>query len=78
MALEETLCPDCGSPMKSRTGQYGTFWGCTKYPACKGTRDSQGRSKADREKWKEEQESKNAERSEETSKERGKKEWNVK
>lgn len=45
---EEVLCPDCNGPMVSRTGQYGVFWGCKKYPECKGTRDSQGRSKADR------------------------------
>lgn len=29
-------CPDCGSPMHKRKGAYGAFWGCTKYPACKG------------------------------------------
>ena len=55
MSLEETLCPDCGSKMISRKGKYGIFWGCSKFPACKGTRDSEGRSKADRDKWKEEQ-----------------------
>lgn len=47
--LEDVKCPDCGGPMRSRTGQYGTFWGCMKYPDCRGTRDSMGRSKADRE-----------------------------
>jgi len=49
---EETLCPDCGGQMVSRKSQYGTFWGCKKYPECKGTRDSEGRSKADRAKEK--------------------------
>ena len=36
-------CPECGSPMQQRkarkwpnTGQ--SFWGCTRYPACRGTR----------------------------------------
>jgi ssDNA-binding Zn-finger/Zn-ribbon topoisomerase 1 len=48
MSLEETLCPDCGSKMISRKGQYGVFWGCSTYPKCKGTRDSMGRSKLDR------------------------------
>jgi DNA topoisomerase-1 len=45
---EETLCPDCGGQMVSRSGTYGTFWGCKAFPKCRGTRDSQGRSKADR------------------------------
>lgn len=29
-------CPECGSAMKPRTGRYGEFWGCTKFPECKG------------------------------------------
>jgi DNA topoisomerase-1 len=29
-------CPKCQSPMKVRFGKYGTFLGCTAYPACKG------------------------------------------
>ncbi len=49
---ESVKCPECDGPMISRTGKYGTFWGCKKYPECKGTRDSQGRSKADREEYK--------------------------
>ena len=48
----KTLCPDCDGEMVSRTGQYGVFWGCKAYPKCKGTRDSMGRSKADREEYK--------------------------
>lgn len=36
-------CPECGAPMKKRTAKRGahagyTFWGCTRYPSCKGTR----------------------------------------
>ena len=31
-------CPICGAPMKLRKGPYGAFWGCTKYPTCKGVR----------------------------------------
>lgn len=42
--IEETLCPLCGGPMVSRanraTGQR--FWGCRKYPDCKGTRNTDG------------------------------------
>lgn len=44
----EVKCPECGGPMVSRTGQFGRFWGCKNYPQCKGTRDSQGRSKLER------------------------------
>ena len=34
-------CPDCGAPMKRRKAKTGPnagkeFWGCTKYPNCKG------------------------------------------
>lgn len=36
-------CPVCGSQMVKRTAKKGgrtgeTFWGCTKYPGCRGTR----------------------------------------
>lgn len=34
----ESACPQCGSPMVQRNGKYGAFWGCTRYPQCKGTR----------------------------------------
>jgi len=55
MKPENVKCPDCNGEMVSRTGKFGVFWGCKAFPACKGTRDSMGRSKADREKWKAEQ-----------------------
>ncbi len=29
-------CPLCNSEMKLRVSQYGEFWGCSKYPNCKG------------------------------------------
>lgn len=37
------LCPKCGKPMRRRTARQGphagqSFWGCTGYPDCKGTR----------------------------------------
>ncbi|KAF0164287.1 MAG: endonuclease [Rhodocyclaceae bacterium] len=37
-------CPQCGSGMVRRTAKRGTnaggsFWGCSKYPACRGVRD---------------------------------------
>lgn len=47
--VEDVLCPECNCKMISRKGQYGTFWGCSQYPKCRGTRDSMGRSKAERE-----------------------------
>ena len=29
-------CPVCGSDTVKRTGRYGSFWGCSRYPACHG------------------------------------------
>lgn len=31
-------CPLCGEKMILRTGRYGKFYGCSRYPYCKGTR----------------------------------------
>lgn len=31
-------CPKCGSPMIRRTGRYGDFYGCSKFPKCYGSR----------------------------------------
>lgn len=31
-------CPRCGARMVRRTGRYGSFYGCTNYPRCRGTR----------------------------------------
>jgi ssDNA-binding Zn-finger/Zn-ribbon topoisomerase 1 len=53
-----TDCPDCGAPMVSRVRQPKAwetdqqprrFWGCSRYPRCKGTRDEMGRSRQERE-----------------------------
>ncbi|MEO9332744.1 MULTISPECIES: DNA topoisomerase III [Gammaproteobacteria] len=30
-------CPQCGSPMRQRSGKSGAFWSCSWYPDCKGT-----------------------------------------
>lgn len=45
------ICPDCGGNMKLRTNRQNglRFWGCMKYPNCKGTRDENGLSKEERE-----------------------------
>ncbi|MBM3859979.1 MAG: four helix bundle protein [Verrucomicrobia bacterium] len=32
------VCAKCGQPMRRRKSAKGEFWGCTGYPACKGTR----------------------------------------
>jgi ssDNA-binding Zn-finger/Zn-ribbon topoisomerase 1 len=48
MPIEETLCPICKGRMKSVLGKNGRYWLCKKL-GCGGTRDSQGRSKEDRE-----------------------------
>lgn len=49
MNMPEKTCPDCGSPMKVRTARRGRnaggrFYGCTRYPACKGTQDYEDES----------------------------------
>jgi len=31
-------CPECQGPMRKRTSARGEFWGCARYPACRGTR----------------------------------------
>lgn len=47
---ENVKCPDCGGPMVSKLNQakQQRFWGCATFPKCKGTRDTDGLSKADR------------------------------
>jgi len=35
---DKILCPECNSEMKLRKGQWGEFYGCIKFPDCKGTR----------------------------------------
>lgn len=35
----DKTCPKCGAAMILRTGRYGKFYGCTKFPYCKGTRN---------------------------------------
>jgi len=32
-------CPRCQGPMSRRTGKRGEFWGCNKFPDCRGTRN---------------------------------------
>lgn len=44
--MPDPLCPTCNSEMIFRPGKFGDFWGCSKYPDCKGTRDDSGLDKA--------------------------------
>ncbi len=36
---ESKNCPKCGSRMVLRNERYGPFFGCSKYPYCRGTRN---------------------------------------
>lgn len=53
------LCPDCNGEMALRTNKTNgqKFYGCKKFPNCRGTRDEEGLSRAEREekKYKKEQ-----------------------
>lgn len=35
-------CPNCSSKMVLRKSKFGEFYGCEKYPSCKGMRNSEG------------------------------------
>lgn len=35
---EKVLCPICHSSMVLRSGRYGRFYGCSRFPYCRGTR----------------------------------------
>lgn len=37
--LPPKCCPRCGAPMAKRRGKFGSFYGCTAYPACRYTED---------------------------------------
>jgi hypothetical protein len=38
-STDTASCPKCGAPMRRRDGKFGPFMSCTRYPACKGTRN---------------------------------------
>ena len=46
--IEETLCPICDGPMQSRANQSTgqRFWGCKRFPVCKGTRNTDGEARS--------------------------------
>jgi DNA topoisomerase I len=41
-AAGDPACPSCGARMVQRKGRTGPFWGCSTYPACRGTRPIEG------------------------------------
>ena len=48
MSGEETetpKCPKCGAEMRLRDSYRGKFYGCSKFPECRGTRDYSGPQK---------------------------------
>lgn len=51
--MDENLCPICESKMKPAKNANGHYWRCSRW-GCKGTRDSMGRSKNERDREKEE------------------------
>lgn len=44
MTPNHTPCPDCGGAMLRRTNRASgqKFWGCARFPECRGTRDTDG------------------------------------
>ena len=42
---ENVTCPECGAPMRPKTGKFGVFWSCVQYPGCRGTRNSDGEAR---------------------------------
>lgn len=34
--MPAVACPDCGAETKLRSGRYGLFFGCTRFPDCRG------------------------------------------
>lgn len=48
MKPEAVTCPICEGPMVSRQSARGRFWGCRSFPKCRGTRDVDGESFAER------------------------------
>ncbi|OGX18435.1 MAG: hypothetical protein A3K83_03270 [Omnitrophica WOR_2 bacterium RBG_13_44_8b] len=39
---DSPLCPICNSQMQKRSGKFGEFWSCQRFPDCRGTRDVRG------------------------------------
>ncbi len=37
-SVQDPTCPRCHSAMVRRTSRHGKFWGCSRFPSCRGTR----------------------------------------
>jgi ssDNA-binding Zn-finger/Zn-ribbon topoisomerase 1 len=48
MKPENLKCPDCGGRMVPRKSVFGAFWGCARFPKCRGKRDVNGLSSEDK------------------------------
>jgi len=35
----QNICETCGAKMKIRHGKFGKFWGCSRYPQCRFTKN---------------------------------------
>lgn len=35
--IGKVACGECSAPMRLRDSRYGKFWGCTRFPVCRGT-----------------------------------------
>ncbi len=42
---DELKCPDCGGDCASKTGRFGPYFGCTKYPKCRFVANLRGAAK---------------------------------
>lgn len=42
---EGPSCPECGASMVMKTGKYGEFYGCSRWPQCRGKRNRDNRSR---------------------------------
>jgi len=45
--VPEKMCPECGKPLKVRSGKRGVFLGCSGYPTCKHTESLAGAGAAE-------------------------------
>ena len=43
---EVPSCPECQAPMVKRRSRRGPFWGCSRYPECRGTRTLDGKTRS--------------------------------
>lgn len=42
---EDLVCPDCGGALNMRTGRFGPYFGCAKYPRCRFVSNLRGEAK---------------------------------